>query len=308
MAARRVKTEYIVLGVVIVGLALVIALRSGNRLRYTLPTLPVVKTDDITRLAIASQGGTVELEKREGLWRILPEGYPADSSLVQPMLGALSRIELSALVSEGESYARYQLDEAGRLRVTAWAGSTVARVVDVGKQDTGGRASFVKLENDKRVYSSLQDLRGLFGKDKAALRDMTVLSFTQGDIVEITLKRGSESLKLAKASVQSEGKTATSWKSEEGVEWDQARVDRLLTTLSRLRCDAWSDARTDVGPELLSVFLKAQDGTGYTLSVHDKSGSTYPGLSSQADYPFTIAEYKVEDISDVFTKPESPAK
>ena len=45
----------------------------------------------------------------------------------------------------------------------------------------------------------------------------------------------------------------------------------------------------------------------YTLSVHDKVGSTYRALSSQSDYPFTLAEYKERDIADVMEKPGTKA-
>jgi hypothetical protein len=305
MSRPRIRPEYVILAVVIVGLGLAVALRSGNRVRYTLPEVKSVKADDITRITVARAAGSLELEKREGTWRIQPEGYAADPTLVKPMVDALAELSLTALVSEAQSYARYELDEAGRMRVTAYAGEAVVRQLDVGKQDSNQRSSFLLLPGDKRVWSSRQNLRSLLDKDKDKLRDMTVLSFQQDSIVEITAKRGKETLDLKKATEESADKktTTTTWNTSSGEAWNQDGVTQLLRTLAILRCQRYGDKGVDVGKELVNVFLKAQDGTGYTVSFHEKAGNQYPGLSSKSDYPFYVADYQYQDVVGVFEKP-----
>jgi hypothetical protein len=207
-------------------------------------------------------------------------------------------------VSEAESYARYELDEANRRSVTAYAGTAVVRKLEVGKQDESGKSSFVRLPDDKRVWSARQNLRSLFDKQKDKLRDMTVLSFEQDTIVQIVAKRDGETLTLDKITEESaDKKTTTTWKAPEGEAWDQETVDQLLRALTRLRCARYGEQGMPTGKELVNVFLKAADGTGYTISFHEKVDTQYPGLSSQSDYPFFVAEYQYQDVADIFQKP-----
>jgi hypothetical protein len=301
MTRPRVKLEYVILGVLIVGGVLAVALRSGNRVRYTVPEVAKVKADDITRIRFERASGVVELERREGGWRIQPEGYVADSALVTPMVNALSELSLTALVSEAESYVRYELDEAARIRITAYAGSSTVRQLDVGKEDENRTASFVLLPGDKRVWSSRQNFRSLFDKERDKLRDMVVLSFSQEGIVEIVAKREKQTLTLRKVTEESaDKKTTAAWKTDAGEVWNQDNVTQLLRTLARLRCQSYGEKAMETGKELVNVFLKGEDGAGYTVSFHEKVGTQVPGLSSQSDYPFLVAEYQYQDVADIF--------
>jgi len=304
MKKPRFKLEYLILGVVIVGLVLAVALRSGNRLRYSVPGLAELAAEGITRISIERSSGLVELERREGGWVIQPEGWTADASLVTPMVNALARLSVTTLVSEAESYARYELDDQARMRVRAWAGSSVAREVLVGKEDESRKASFVLLPGDKRVWSSRQNLRSIFGKEKDSLRDMVVLDFKQESIVEIVAKGEKRTLTLRKVTEESADKTSTTtWKTEGGVPWDQDNVAQLLRTLSRLRCQRYGERGMDTGKELVNVFLKSEDGTGYTVSFHEKVGTQVPGLSSRSEYPFFVAEYLYKDVAEILQEP-----
>jgi hypothetical protein len=282
-------------------LGVAVALRSGNRVRYSLPRLATVKADDLTRITIERSTGSIELQKREGSWRILPEGYAADPGTVGSMVSALAELSMTALVSESESYSRYELDEPERIRVTAYAGDKEARRVDVGKQDEGRRSSFVLLSGDKRVWSSSLNLRSLFDKEKDKLRDMTVLDFQQDAIAEVVAKQGGTALELRKVTEQAADKSSsTTWKDASGAAVDQDKVATLLRTLARLRCQRYGEKGEALGKELLNVFLKAEDGTGYTVSFYEKSGGQYPGLSSGSDYPFYVAEYQYKDVAGIF--------
>lgn len=301
MTRPRIRLEYVILALLIVGGVLAVALRSGNRVRYTVPDVAKVKADDITRIRVERASGALELEKRGGAWLIQPEGYVADTALVTPMVNALADLSLTALVSEAQSYARYSLDDGARIRVTAYAGTSEVRQLDVGKEDESRTASFILLPQDTRVWSSRQNLRSIFDKERDKLRDLVVLSFAHDGIVEIVAKRDKQTLTLRKVAEEAaDKKTTTSWKTESGEVWNQDNVAQLLRTLARLRCQSYGQKGMDTGKELLSVFLKGQEGTGYTVSFHDKVGTQVPGLSSQSDYPFYVAEYQYQDVADVF--------
>jgi hypothetical protein len=136
----KIKIEYVVLGALIVGLVLFMALRSGDRVQYRMPQIAAVEGEAINRITIEGGEGTVELEKRENAWRIQPQGWPADTAQVSQMVNAIADFSLTALVSEAGNYARYELDEGGRLRIRAFGGEGVLREFDLGKPDDARRS------------------------------------------------------------------------------------------------------------------------------------------------------------------------
>ena len=131
----KLRIEYFVLGAVIVGLVLFLVLRTGNRVQYELPQIAEVKQDDVARITVEGPDETVVLERSGEEWTITPQGFPADASQARQMSAAIASFALTAVVSEAESYSRYDLDEGSRLRVTAYdsEGTQLIRF-DVGKQ------------------------------------------------------------------------------------------------------------------------------------------------------------------------------
>jgi hypothetical protein len=135
---------------------------------------------------------------------------------------------------------------------------------------------------------------------------MTVLSFAQDGIIEITAKRAGETLTLRKVTEESEDKNtpSVSWKTEAGEVWDKDQVNRLLSILSRLRCSRYGEEGMSLGKELVNVSLRSED-RGYTISFHEQVDNQYPGLSSESGYPFFVASYQYDDVAGIFTPPEA---
>lgn len=300
MRKLPVKTEYLVLGLVIVGLVLAISLRGTSRVRYKLPAVAKLEVAQISRITVVRAGGALELEKRDGLWRILPEGYKADESQLGTMVAALAGLEVTTMVSEAASYGRYGLDETGRMVITAYSGETQVRVVTAGKVDEGSKASFVLLPGDKKVYTARQNFRGLFDVDREKLRDMTVLQLDREQVVEIQARRGEVTLTLTRSTDESVTPAVTVWKAQTGEVWDPDVMSRFLGAVARMRAQRFGVKGEDLGAEQLNIFLKTADGAGATVAVHAKSGTQYGALTSQSEDPFYVAEYQLTDLSSIF--------
>jgi hypothetical protein len=268
---------------------------------------------EISKVEISQQDTTIVLNRKDNHWNIVPQGYPADANQVESMLDVIEKLSLTALVSESKNYKRYQLDEGNKVIVKAWSGDTLRRKFEIGKAAATFQHTFVKLSDDSRVYQASGNFRNKFDASVDNLRDKTVLAFDAKDIQEIRLSKGEQSIVFTRKQVpdeitsSEEEKSQSSqapteqatWKSTDGKRADESQLNRMLTTLSNLRCEKYLDDRKK---EELSDPIYTIQLTGikkYSLSVFskiDESSNNYPTTSSDNDYPFLLPSRQVNDI------------
>ena len=95
----KIKKEYIILVVVILALSLYLFLRREDRTQYQLPKLSRGARADISKIEISKKGTAITLNKRDNIWRIVPDGYPADEGKVKDMLDTIEKLSFTAMVS-----------------------------------------------------------------------------------------------------------------------------------------------------------------------------------------------------------------
>jgi hypothetical protein len=310
----KMKKEYIFLLAVIVALSAYVIFRDTDRTHYELPTLPTMDEAQISKIEISKGGTTIVLDKEGSEWLLRPEGYPANEERVEDMLESMETLTVTALVSESESYGRYDLDEEDKITVKAWAGDVLKRDFAVGKAASSFQHTFVKLSGNDRVYHGRGNLRNQFDQTVEGLRDKTVLSFDRNDIQEIHITKGKESLALKLADIPVEVKVGeggepeaspraekprTGWQTPDGKEGDKAKIERLLMTLSDLHCERYIDDRKkeDYKDPICTLLLKGTQE--YTLSIFekgDKNDENYPATSSENDYPFMLPKWQAENL------------
>ncbi|UCF91904.1 MAG: DUF4340 domain-containing protein [Desulfobacterales bacterium] len=309
----KIKKEYIILGIVILGLCLYLFQRQTDRTLYQLPQVAELPRSAITKIEFSRNGNPIVLNKKDDQWSIAPQGYLAETDKVNQMLDVIANLTLTALVSESKSYNRYELDDKNKIHVKAWQGQTLQRDFDVGKTAPSFRHTFVRLAGDDRVYHARENFRNRFEVSAENLRDKTVLSFKPADIREIQITRDQQALSLARAQppvainpddeTKTEEATAepakTIWQSSEGRPGDEAKINRLLTTLSNLRCQQYVADRKKEDFDKPLFVLQLQGGQEYKLSIFAKGNDDdkqYPAVSSANDYPFLLSEGQVEEI------------
>jgi hypothetical protein len=321
----RIRKEYIILVAIILALSLYLLLRKQDRTHYKLPGVTPIAQADISKIEIFKKGSAITLIKKDTIWRIAPEGYPADASKVRDMLDKIEKLALTALVSESKNYTRYDLGDDKKLAVKAWAGDTLKRDFAIGKVAPSYRHTFVQLSGDYRVYHASGNFRGVFDQTLDKIRDKVVLKFDKAEITEIRVSKGKESKGFGRKQVPVEIKldqqgeassppatrTETLWETAEGQKADQAELDRLLTILSNLRCEKYLDDRKkeDLTEPIYTV--QARGIQEYSLSIFgrpDKDTKAYPAISSVNDYPFSLQEQQANDImkdpEELLTKPK----
>ncbi|MDY6952334.1 MAG: DUF4340 domain-containing protein [Thermodesulfobacteriota bacterium] len=324
----KVKKEYIILGAVIVALSLYLVFRNPDRTHYELPTIPEMAEAEISKIEISKAGTTMVLNKKDDKWYMAPEGYLVDTQKVEAMLDGMETLAVTALVSESESFGRYDLNDDKKITVKAWQGETLKRNFDVGKAASSFQHTFVKLSGDNRVYHGRGNFRSQFDQTVDGLRDKTVLSFDQKEMQEIQVTKGKDIIAFkrgqvpveVKASKEDDAEASPSphegvgkmvWQTADGKEGDGARIDRLLDTLSNLRCEKYIDEKKkeDLTDPIWTV--QVQGAKEYTLSIFakkDEDANNYPAISSENDHPFLLPKWQADRLmkkpDDMIKKPD----
>lgn len=311
----KIKKEFFILGIIICGLLLYIFQRNTDRIIYQLPDITPLAKKEISTIEVSKGEIPIILKKKDDKWYFDPQGYLADSNKVTGMLDSIEQLTLAALVSESKSYNRYDLDDQNKLQVKAWQGETLKRDFGVGKTASGSQHTFVRLANDDRVYQAQENLRTKFEYTVDNLRDKTVLAFNSSEIQEIKVTKGAESMTLIRTQETGEnspskeddiksakpppGAEKTTWQTANGKKVDDTRVNRLLSTLSKLNCQKYIDDRKKgelTDPAYAIVLKGTQD---YSLSIFAKTGEGnghYPAVSSGNDYPFELSKWQAEEL------------
>jgi hypothetical protein len=319
----KIKKEYIILLAVILALSLYLSLRKSDRLSYELPRLPAAPRTDISKIEIVKKGATVILNRGNGSWNIGPQEYSADAEKLTNMLGIIENLTLTAMVSKSRDYSRYQLDDEHKITVKAWSGERIKREFDIGKVAPSYRHTFVRLKENECVYHARENFRHTFDLGVEDLRDKQVLAFDTADIQEIQLMKNGRSLVcscLAASSAANQEPAVKGslpgeellWQSAEGERCDKVKLNRLLATLSNLRCESYIDAQKkgDLTDPIYRIELKgAKD---YHLSIFAKAEGDdkgYPAISSENNYLFLLSEGRVKSLmkapEEMLERPEN---
>ena len=311
------KKEYTILVILIIGLSGYLGLKKDDQVHYELPTIDQVDTTRIDRVEISKADRLVVLDKGEKGWTVTDKKFPANLNEIELILGTLKKMNLSALVSEAKDLVRYELDDANALKVKALAGKEVVRSFAIGKTAPSYNHTFIYLDDkDQTVYQANGNFKSRFDKSAADFRDKKVLGFDPAGIKKITLEKQQKAVTLVKAPApekpdQEKDETKKDsaaektipkeavWKDEEGSVADQKTISDLLSSLSKLECQAFMDddkaARLkEIQP---SCKISLENDKTFVLNLFSKNDDQdVEGSCSYTPYAFTLTSYKAEDI------------
>ena len=312
----KFKKEYIILFFIIIALVLYLVFKKQDQIQYELPDIKEIPRSEILKIEIMGKDGPIVIKKSNTTWAIGPEEYPADKKKIEKILGFIEKPVLVTMVSDSKNYTRYGLDKESRIMVTAYSGDSVIRSLDIGYSVSGHDYTFIKLENDHRVYHARGKMRNLLEADVDGLRDKTVFSFDQDKINNITIHKGDKIYKMALAVASPEQanedteskKVKTSWEDLQGNDMDNMIPGQLFSTLANLLCEKYiyGYKKEDLEKPLFSITLKGEKE--YNLSIYAKKeeDEDYPAVSSENPYPFILSGWKAEKLMKIMDKNEKP--
>ena len=325
----KVKKEYIILLLIIVGLSVYLATRSTDRTHYQLPEMTGLDRGTITKIEISNEGDTILLKKKDNQWYLEPKGYLADTDKVDSLLAVFENLSLAALVSESKDYQRYDLHAARRITAKAWQEDTLRRSLDIGKAAPSFRHTFVKLADDSRVYHANDNFRSQFEQTPDSMRDRGVLSFKAGDIQAVHVTQDQASVELVRNEVSIESaapqpeKPETTppaaakfeWQDRNGKKANDQNLNRLLTTLGSLQCSAYIDDRNKDSFKEPIYTVRLNGIQEHRLDIFaklEKDAEDYPAISTGSNYPFLLsasqAQQIMKDPSEMLATPEGDQK
>lgn len=285
------RLKILILAALIALLGLYLARRGTDRTHYELPTLPPVTAQEITRLVIEGLGKRQSLIRRDDRWVTEEKSHPADPARMREMLEALAATRLTALAAESGSLAPYDLDDARRLRVRAFAGERLVRDLEVGKPAPSFRHTFVRLPGDGRVYHATENYRFRFESALDEVRSRTVLAVRRGDIRGVRLEAAGRTLELTPAPPEREGAPA-SFRSADGRPVKAAEIDLWLAEFAELECQGYLDetGKEGMGEPVWGVTFRTEQGEK-RLELFDPPAAdgSQPGRSSASDFAFLLS-------------------
>lgn len=322
IADMTIKSEYLVLSIVIIALALYLVLGREDQPGSELPGMTTLDEMAINRMVVTKDAVVRTLVKRDDRWYITPNNYPVDRFKIKNMVKAGAELTLTARVSESSQYARYGLNDDQRIKVQMYKDEQLRREFDIGRAAPSVQHTFVLVAGDTNVYHAKGRLNSTFEVTLDHLRDKTVLSFDKTTIDSLQIKKGDRDRTLYKTEIVDETKKAeaqgatapdkqTLWQGEDGGPSSQTAIDALLKSISDLKCDAYmpDDAKANLTDAVWTLTLKS-DNTAHTLSLfagEEKDATQYPGVSSFNAFAFLLSKNRVENIEKQIEQLLAPA-
>lgn len=318
----KLKKEYIILIIIIVGLVLYLTTRSANHGPDELVQPAAVDKVQIDRLVLdVRENAPLELVRKDEKWLVEPQGYPADDIKVKNMVNAVADLKLTALVSESKNYERYDLTPESKITVTAYAGGNEVRKVDIGKAAPTFQHTFVLLAGNPNVYHARGQIGRTFDYTVDTIRDKSVFDLDRTLVSSITVQKGDATLSMNRkekpkepAADGQDAKPADTpppapeyeWQGADGQVVDMGAVEQLMGAIARMDCDGYlaDDAKQTLADPMFTISFK-DDQREYTLSVYaanTDTAETYPAAASTNAYAFELKKNRVDRIEKPLNK------
>lgn len=294
------KKEYLILAVLILALSAYLVFKKDNQSNYALPEAITIDSGKIDRIKITKGNKTIELSKKNDTWVVTDKEFSADMPGVNDILDVIRNLKITDLISESKDFIRYELDDDNAIGVKAFKGSDLLMAFTIGKTAPSFNHTFVMLANDTHIYQANKSFRNFFDKSIGDLRDKKILSFKEDSIKKLILEKDGI-IKTLKASESKEDKEnpLVSWKFEDNSSPDKETMNNLLSSLSFLACEGFSDSlsKTDLEKEVPVCKITLENDTPIVLHIFDrKNEDKIMATSSMSLYPFFLESFKAKNI------------
>lgn len=301
-AIRRYVTTIAVLGPASILVIIFGILGGADRIGYELPSLEPVDASSVDRIVIERPSESVSLHRSPTGWLVSPGNFAAHIPSVQFLLGAMTDLNITDVVSIRDDPARYDLDTEQRLRVTLQGSGGDLLVVDIGRRAATYGHTYVSVPGDNRILQAAGELRAAFDRGVDALRDRRVLSFAPEDITGIELTLDDGITKVVRAARTDEG-----WIRSVEAEvtaagnpvLDQGAIDAVLGFLAGFSAYRFRYDDPLSGEPWLTMRITGDDDA-HTLEIYDAEGSLYPARTSGSDYEFDMFSFQADLILEPF--------
>ncbi|MCP4722621.1 MAG: DUF4340 domain-containing protein [Desulfobacteraceae bacterium] len=293
------KKEYLLLAVVILALSAYLVFKKDNQQNYTLPAPMKIEKSKINKIVITQKNLAMELAKEGETWVVSDKKFTADMTLVNNMLDVAGNLRISALISESKDRIRYELDDDNAIGVKAFKDKDLLLSFKIGKTAPSSNHTFIMLAGDTRIFQADKNFKKDFDTSVETLRDKKVITFKEDSIKKITLEKDGVVKIMESVKAEDDNKEdPVQWKFEDGTSPDKEALTNLLSSMSFLVCEKFSDSLSKEELEKESPLIKIilENETPIVLNIFRNNGDAIVGTSSMSPYPFILESYKGKDI------------
>lgn len=284
MKVKRIILQSLIVILLIVYVFQLVSENKGSVKKVTLDGEP-------DKLIVESAtNGKVVLTKKDDVW-YLGENMQYDtlSSEVNILTSALSSYSVLQTVSKGGDEVLYGLDDDAKISVTAYQNGNVICQVDVGKDASTARQSYIRMAGEKDILLISDSWNSVFNITGDDVRVRNVYNFSTEDITDAALINGDAGVLMMKRTDDG------IWFGNNETMTDNA-ISSWISTISILNAAGWlpDDWQPSVEPVGLITFK--MNGETITDSIYPVEGSDdkYIGTSSACPYAFYMSSYTAE--------------
>lgn len=281
----KIKKEYIIAAVIIVLSLTYLIVRSDSKVNYKVPRFTEVVKDEITAISMIDENQSVELRKTGDSWLIEPQGYRADSSQISRLLSEASELTVVDLITNREDYERYELDDSKAINIKISTEEGTQREFALGKSSSSAIYSYIRLPEEKGIYSVRGNLKNVFSLSLDTWRDKQVMSFDPESVGALEINNEGNIVTFTKTTVTE----TPGWSRDGEILENSSEFDNQIKTLSMLKNTGFLEEEND-GPAQVTVKVTLPSGV-HTLEVFEKLENGYKAKSSYAEGSFMIPVY-----------------
>ncbi len=203
-----------------------------------------VAPKDVTRIALVSAKGAVELSRRDAThWDVTnPIHVPAGSFAVSSLLDTVTGVVPQQSLGTPSNLKEYGLDKpAAQITLTTSKGQTVT--LEMGNASPVGSSTYARVQPGGGLYQIDTSTKEALAKSASDLRQRTVADFANADVQKVRIVSPAGTLVVGRVA-------SDRWKIEGAHAWpaDDFKVTDLFFPLTTSEAKAFHDGVTDLAP------------------------------------------------------------
>ncbi len=317
MTGMQFKNKVLVLGLVAGALAAAYALglvfspTNVQKRRSEQPLLPGFKKEAVAKIEVASDKGTIQVERADKSWRLLIGGssFPASEERVGWFLDSVAGLRRSRLVStKPDSWASFGVSDQAKnhIRLSDAGGKGLLDLI-VGNSEQGDRGSFARLQGSNEVLLLSRSLASYLDGSLSYWSHLRFFpaELAGGGIMRISVRASlsfsdGTQRKLAYTLIRS-AEAGRKWQvvepaAQRTAALDDKAVDKLAGTLADFEGNEFVPGKPAAGLESPSaeVLFSTENNRDYRILIGARSGEDqYFAKVDGGEYLYLIPEWRV---------------
>ena len=296
----KIGKQLIIPVAVILILGLYLGINSTGKINYQIPVFENME-EEIKIIEIQKLTEIFKIFSDDGIWKFRSDNLRVEPSKVVEMISFLRKPNFIDMVSDSGNYVNYGMDDGKYITISAWTDiedeNNPKRKLILGSLNSTGNFTYIRIPENKNVYTVSGDLNSLFALSKNELLDKRVTNFDISEIERITLSSLDSKYILIK-SVGENNKDI--WATLNGSPIKLDILEQNLRYLSNSRFNAYSKNNEQNNQKALFKIELIGENLNESFEIFQKIESDYLCNSKFTNKNFLLSENTGTQIIKMF--------